>query len=102
MTERPSQNKQILSILEQVLTKVSKIETQIEMTPQIYEEKFKAITLAQVNCKENCVGRIGNLESDMEELKSKPTKRLDMIIGAVIGSAIGVISSLIASNAFKW
>jgi hypothetical protein len=62
MTQQPSQNKQILSKLEDIDRKVTRIETQIEMQPKIDEEQHKGIQ-QQLKAHET---RISSIESSLK------------------------------------
>lgn len=62
MTQQSSPNKQILSKLEDIDRKVTRIETQIEMQPKIDAEQHKGIQ-QQLRVHES---RIGSIESNLK------------------------------------
>ena len=91
MTERPSQNKQIIAKLDEVSTavnainmKLARIETQIEMQPVIDREQHLAIAERFVRVE----NRVEIIEDD-----HKWQKRL--IIGTVFSSIVALIIGLI-------
>ena len=88
-------------MLEQVLIKVSAIEKTIEMQPQIDAEKFKAIDVALITCKGSCNARIEKVEQDVEEIKSKPSKRWDSAVNGGIGTLVGGIITYVLLNVLK-
>lgn len=91
MTERPSQNKQVLAKLDELTSsvniinnKLSRIETQIEMQPHIDREQHLAIAERFVRVE----NRVVCIEDD-----HKWQKRL--IIGTAFSSVVAIIMGLI-------
>lgn len=104
MSERPSQNKQILQKLDElfevvgeVKVKVAEIETKITYQPKIDEQKFEAIAKAEVICKANVDNQIKEVREETKALRENQTWATRTLIGegiAIIISLIGMVFSL--------
>ena len=91
MTQQPSQNKQILAKLDTVIenigtinTKISRIETQIEMQPQIDAESHKAIA-----------DRFYRAEDRIKKVEEAQVWAMRLVIGMALSSPIALVMSLI-------
>ena len=87
MTERPSQNKQILQKLDEVISsvnvinnKVSRMETQIEMQPRIDIESHKAID-----------NRFERTEERIKKLEEAQLWAMRLIIGTALSSLVALV-----------
>ena len=80
MTERPSQNKQILTKLEDIDRKVTRIETQIEMQPKIDAESHKAIA-----------DRFCRTEDRIKKLEEAQVWAMRLVIGTALSSLIAIV-----------
>ena len=91
MSERPSQTKQILELLHSMNERLARIETKVEMQPQIDSKRFENLERAEITCKQNYDKQIGELANQVEELKAKPGKRWDSVVGGMISALIGAV-----------
>ena len=89
VSERPSQTKQILETLGVINERLARIETKIEMQPMIDAKRFENLEKTESTCRQNLDAKIEAIEADVNELKSKPGKRWDTVVGGVISAAIG-------------
>lgn len=89
MSERTSQTKQILELLHSMNERLARIETKVEMQPMIDAKRFENLEKAEVVCKKGFDEKISAIEADVSELKSKPGKRWDTVVGGIISAAIG-------------
>ena len=90
MTQQPSQNKQILQKLDEVISsvnvinnKVSRMETQIEMQPRIDIESHKAID-----------NRFERTEERVKKLEEAQLWAMRLIIGTALSSLVGIVLAL--------
>ena len=91
MSEKPSQTKQILDLLHSMNERLARIETKVEMQPRIDSQRFENLERAEITCKQNYDQRIGEIAQQVEELKAKPGKRWDTVVGGMISALIGAI-----------
>jgi hypothetical protein len=89
MSERPSQTKQILELLHSMNERLARIETKVEMQPQIDAKRFENLEKSELSCKQNYDKKIGSIDERVSELESKPGKRWDSLIGGAISALIG-------------
>jgi hypothetical protein len=89
MSERPSQTKQIIEMLGVINERLARIETKVEYQPKIDEKRFEKLEQAEVTCKRGFDEKLSAIEADVNELKAKPGKRWDTLIGGFISAAIG-------------
>ena len=87
MTQQPSQNKQILQKLDEVImsvnvinNKVSRMETQIEMQPRIDIESHKAID-----------NRFERTEERIKKLEEAQLWAIRLIIGTALSSLVALV-----------
>ena len=87
MTQQPSQNKQILQKLDEVISsvnvinnKVSRMETQIEMQPRIDIESHKAID-----------NRFERTEERIKKLEEAQLWAMRLIIGTALSSLVALV-----------
>ena len=83
MTERPSQNKQILTKLEDIDRKVTRIEAQIEYQPKIDAESHKAIN-----------ERFTRSEERIKKIEESQLWAMRLIIGTALSSLVGIVLAL--------
>ena len=90
MTQQPSQNKQILQKLDEVIVsvniinnKVSRMETQIEMQPKIDIESHKAID-----------NRFSRVEERVEKIETSQIWATRLIIGTALTAFVGIVLTL--------
>lgn len=95
MSERPSQTKQILDAVNalsaqmtEIRIKVASIEEKISYQPRIDAQRFEALEKAEVGCKQNFDKKFEEVDSEIEEIKSKPAKRWELIVVGVITAAV--------------
>ena len=91
MTQQPSQQKQILAKLDTVIenistinAKISRIETQIEMQPQIDAESYKAIA-----------DRFCRAEDRIKKVEEAQVWAMRLVIGTALSSLIALVMSLV-------
>ena len=87
MTQQPSQNKQILQKLDEVISsvnvinnKVSRMETQIEMQPRIDIESHRAID-----------NRFERTEERIKKLEEAQLWAMRLIIGTALSSLVALV-----------
>ena len=80
MTERPSQNKQILTKLEDIDRKVTRIEAQIEYQPKIDAESHKAID-----------ERFSRSEERIKKIEEAQLWATRLIIGTALSSLVALV-----------
>ena len=69
--------------------RLARIETKVEYQPKIDEKRFEKLEQAESVCKRGFDDKISAIEADVSELKSKPGKRWDTVVGGIISAAIG-------------
>lgn len=109
MTERTSASKRIEEKMDLLLVEVYSIKgdlqalrEKVEMQPKIDDRRFSELEKSEVLCRNNYDKQIAEIKVDVSELKSKPSKKLDIIWGSIVGAVIGGITSIVVSNAFRW
>jgi tetrahydromethanopterin S-methyltransferase subunit G len=90
VTQQPSQNKQIIAKLDEVIAsvnainnKVSRMETQIEMQPKIDIESHKAID-----------NRFDRVEERVEKIETSQIWAMRLIIGTALTAFVGIVLTL--------
>lgn len=101
MTQQPSQNKQIIQKLDEIVSDISQMKSDIEvikerakMQPQIDNGKFEAITRAETVCRSEVNRQIDDLKKEVKELRDSQIWAYRMIIVTALTSFVGIVLSL--------
>jgi predicted Holliday junction resolvase-like endonuclease len=101
MTQAPSQNKQIIQKLDEIVSDISQMKSDIEvikerakMQPQIDERRFDAITKSETVCRTEVNRQIDDLKKEVKELRDSQTWAYRMIIVTALTSFVGIVLTL--------
>ena len=94
MTERPSQQKQILEKLDDLSVRLARIETKIEMQPIIDAKEFDGLKQANTSCQSSNSQRFKTIEGRIDTHDQNTTWIVRVLISELLGIVMFSIYAL--------